>query len=156
VTGDAAERAEAVRERAAAATGGPWEATSPPTSHWYVFRGPVPGPGASEDERQRWARGPDPFICDVRTHDGAADAAFIAHAREDIPWLLDQLDRSVSREAAALATPPGRAARLEALAVAAHNYELAMTTEEGIVTARHDLWDALAALGATGLEAPHG
>jgi hypothetical protein len=34
-------------------------------------------------------------------------------------WLADQLDRSVDREAVALTTPPGRAARLEAVAAEA-------------------------------------
>jgi hypothetical protein len=48
--------------------------------------------------------------------DDAVTEAEAQLAWYDVPWLLDQLDRSVSREAAALATPPGRAAELVAAA----------------------------------------
>jgi hypothetical protein len=62
-------------------------------------------------------------------------AVYARHRLLDaVPWLLDQLDRSVSREAAALATPPGRAARLEALAdaLAASDPAALNSREDGV------------------------
>jgi hypothetical protein len=47
-----------------------------------------------------------------------ADWTGLDLVRDDMEWLADQLDRSVDREAAALATPPGRLASLEAVAEA--------------------------------------
>src|SRR3954453_17659598 len=79
---------EAIKQRAAAATPGPWEGD------------PVDGIG------QRWSR-PTPWLdviamegsdswggCNHRLTSNDADASFIAHSREDIPWLIERLQEA--------------------------------------------------------------
>ena len=79
-------------------------------------------------------------------------AVYARHRLLDaVPFLLDQLDRSVGREAAALATPPERLARLEALADVARQW---VTTELLPYAFERDIAVALADLDATGQEAP--
>jgi hypothetical protein len=73
------DRLAEIEARVAAATEGPW------TSRVIDQRQYVMGPGASvaltgyvDDE-------------DVPFDDVAADATFIAHARQDVPWLIAQV-----------------------------------------------------------------
>lgn len=74
---------DAIRARAAAAYEGPW---------WPFLSG-IPGAIYMPDS---WTVHSDErFICDlnVDTHEAGATAEFIAHAREDIPALLDEVER---------------------------------------------------------------
>lgn len=68
---DAALIAE-IRARADAATAGPW-------THLYSGQD---CPGACVD----------PVIHDIESDTAHVDLKFIAHAREDVPWLHDYLD----------------------------------------------------------------
>lgn len=67
------ERIETIRKRAEAATPGPWDAG---------LRS-VCGEAFGEEGLWEW------FGASPREH----DADFIAHAREDIPWLLAEVER---------------------------------------------------------------
>lgn len=74
-----AERIEAIRTRLEKATAGSWHQ----------------GPHYRSDVESRLHR-----ICECKAMNspqGIANAEFIAHAREDIPWLLDALDRQRER-----------------------------------------------------------
>lgn len=74
-------REEEIRARADAASNGPW---------WYdgrdIFHKPT---GSNMDQIVI----PLPLTWHESQAVPDADAEFIAHAREDIPWLLDQLDK---------------------------------------------------------------
>jgi predicted DNA-binding protein (UPF0251 family) len=79
-----AERLAEIEKRCAAATEGPWSAYDEDPEYgrlyyygdfgWYV-KGPAGSPELDDNEQ------------------GQADAAFIAHAREDVPFLLEQIRR---------------------------------------------------------------
>lgn len=74
-----------IRARADAATEGPWMA--------LVYRKPSAGDEGMYDVRAQphpAMRGFTKLVADA--HEGKADAEFIAHAREDIPRLLDALE----------------------------------------------------------------
>ena len=79
------ERLEEIRARVEAATPGPW----------------YPQPGYV----MRSESGVHPEVClmcgpehtGVGSSDAVSDGAFIAHAREDIPYLLDRLERAEAR-----------------------------------------------------------
>ena len=79
-------RVDEIRARAEAATRGPWSAIEGPGEHWYVcdegesIASISANDGSNEDQRQ-------------------PDAEFIAHAREDIPWLLAELDKARAEKA---------------------------------------------------------
>lgn len=85
MTDDRAARLAAIRERVAKATPGPWD-----------HGGSTVDGGEWVWERSGHATGdpdaPDTRVCDA----GSRDAAFIAHAREDVPWLLGELDDVVA------------------------------------------------------------
>jgi uncharacterized protein (UPF0335 family) len=75
------ERKQAIRERCEAATPGQWKWKQCPVGHDLVSR--------SEDDQ---VRGLVVLTCDL---DWVldSDAEFIAHAREDVPALLDEVER---------------------------------------------------------------
>lgn len=80
------EERQAIRERAEAATPGPWHAgpsyyEGPLVS--YVAGAHVSVHPEASDDRQ----------------EGVADAEFIAHARSDVPALLDDIDRLEAEKA---------------------------------------------------------
>lgn len=79
-TEDRAARIAAIRERAAQATPGVWHAPDVIT--------PYVSTAASEWLAQLWNKFEENFP------NAEANAAFIAHSREDIPWLLEQLARA--------------------------------------------------------------
>lgn len=75
------ERLEQVRARAAAATPGPWEA-------WDT------GDPPAEDEARAWIVTPGSLhLATLYAGDPSANATFAAHAREDIPALLAEVER---------------------------------------------------------------
>ena len=75
------ERLEQIQARAAAATPGPWEA-------WDT------GDPPAEDEAQSWIVTPGSLhLATLYAGDPSANATFAAHAREDIPALLEEIDR---------------------------------------------------------------
>lgn len=97
------EQLEAIRQRVDAATPGPWMAANehgnlPPESSpaWCVCQ---MRPGYENMEGQVDDRGRrDGWLRDVaetpgRKHEYDHDAEFIAHAREDVPALLREVDR---------------------------------------------------------------
>ena len=77
----------AIRERAEAATPGPWEWQPPSGEAWPIADESLLSPGTGEYVLVGW--GYDASGIDGET----ADREFIAHAREDIPALLDEIDR---------------------------------------------------------------
>lgn len=75
------ERLEQIQARAAAATPGPWEA-------WDT------GDPPAEDEARAWIVTPGSLhLATLYAGDPSANATFAAHAREDIPALLEEIDR---------------------------------------------------------------
>ena len=75
------ERLEQIHARAAAATPGPWEA-------WDT------GDPPAEDEAQAWIVTPGSLhLATLYAGDPSANATFAAHAREDIPALLAEVER---------------------------------------------------------------
>lgn len=92
---DVAKRLAEIEERANAASTGPW---STHDTHLIVgghtavvFRGPRPSDGsANELVRLTWlpTQQPDPWGEELNVW---SDAAFIGHARDDVPWLIEQL-----------------------------------------------------------------
>jgi len=102
---------DAIRARCEAATPGPWtfEASEgdcgfsgtcprsliycddkcPACEHWEVYKG-------------AWPNGPEMVECGDYTFFTDADAAFIAHARTDIPALLAEVERMTAERDAAL------------------------------------------------------
>src|SRR5262245_39891016 len=98
------EQVKAIRARAAAASSGPWTTVG----NTLYFPGPYPG-GRAEQNVDWFA-----FPGNIPT------AEFIAHAREDIPALLDEVDR-LSRQVQELAGALERAD--EALRWVLNGYE---------------------------------
>lgn len=74
------ERLEQIQARAAAATPGPWEA-------WDT------GDPPTEDEARAWIVTGSLHLATLYAGDPSANATFAAHAREDIPALLNEIDR---------------------------------------------------------------
>ena len=79
-----AERLDQIEARANAATEGPWDAINLRTNYFLRDEWIV---GAAIDEL--------PIVADLRDAgtQGGNDAAFIAHARTDVPWLIEQVRR---------------------------------------------------------------
>lgn len=99
-------RIDEITERANAATAGPW-AKYPYMSygaHHADIRGDVQGPTFTLVAE----------ILDMgpRGAEGIADAEFIAHAREDVPWLVEQLREALLRMDAVSPRKSGAIARL--------------------------------------------
>ena len=89
-------RLDEIKARAEAATEGPWVECSE-----YPADGLVSAPLAEryrrEDEGQGWSSVYDQWQI-IRTDSGYyppndADMAFIAHSREDIPWLIERVEQ---------------------------------------------------------------
>ena len=82
-------RLDKIEARANAATEGPWEVK--PYNGWHD----------ASDEIDSFVGPSDATIveqlgcgcCDVGLEVSPTDAEFIAHARTDVPWLLEQVDR---------------------------------------------------------------
>lgn len=68
-----ADRLTEIHERTDAATPGPWETAGIGDFGWHI-------------------NGPDGNVETQDSEQGRADAEFIAHAREDVPWLRDELE----------------------------------------------------------------
>lgn len=75
------ERLAEIQERTAAATAGPWN---------YGGQGWVFAKASRGDRCGEMAD----LLADLHTHD--EDALFVAHARTDIPWLLDLISQHLS------------------------------------------------------------
>jgi hypothetical protein len=88
IEGDPTARVQAIRDRLAKATEGPW---------WVHRRTVTTAILNHRDHYVLEQLGGRRKGCDVRSID---DAGFIANAREDVPWLLEQLDASQARAAA--------------------------------------------------------
>lgn len=73
---------EAAAARAEAATAGPWVATQQAGDEWWF--------GAGDEVV---VRGPAGGMVCVTSDDGAAEMAFIAHARTDVPALAAEVLR---------------------------------------------------------------
>jgi hypothetical protein len=80
------DRVAEIRQRTEAATPGPWNLDGP---WWHGDGSPVHLITAG-DERTAVAIEPPH---DDKPSDATGNLLFIAHAREDVPWLLDQLAR---------------------------------------------------------------
>lgn len=84
---------DAIRARTAAASPGPWQ---PDVK--LVRRG---GRGGVHSVEQLWVDSPGRCVCNVGLAEYAAvehDAVFIAHAREDVPALIAEVERLRERE----------------------------------------------------------
>lgn len=83
------ERLEEIRARVAAATDGPWgEYHQDYNAGWY-------SDGVYSQDKGQWIIAANNAACAVKAT--PADRAFIAHARSDIPYLLDQLTQAQGR-----------------------------------------------------------
>lgn len=164
---DAARIAE-IRARLEAATPGPWGYNS----YSGVFgppdlcaaddgpdypESPRPTPGSPEDRgwvaQRSAAYEADPRVCKVPALYGdtaigrhAADAEFIAHAREDVPYLLARLD-ALAAEASDVARE-NEALIEEVKAAGEQIAALAAERDARIKTLENDLEHALASVGA--------
>jgi hypothetical protein len=78
------ERVDAIRARVEAATPGPWRCSNRGDGSASVYR--------HDDDFGDEALVDDGLCPHIRGEVRAADGPFIAHAREDIPWLLNQLE----------------------------------------------------------------
>jgi hypothetical protein len=108
------ERLEAIRKRAEAATPGPWRATQRGFGYPMFEGGPV--------ERMSDVHALNGELMPMgRTADESkANADFVAAAREDVPWLLSELERLEKERAAAMEVGRQRVvAGLRALAASA-------------------------------------
>lgn len=75
----AADRLDQIEARANAATEGPWEAYRPnPAYRIYEICSTTP-------------QGLDETLAEVAGYNASDDADFIAHARTDVPWLIEQV-----------------------------------------------------------------
>jgi hypothetical protein len=90
------EREAEIRERAEQATPGPWYHEDIRSGWSLNYRGSKP-----DGEQDGW-------LADFGIAHGEKDSAFVAHAREDVPWLLTRLDE----ERAARQAAEAREARL--------------------------------------------
>jgi hypothetical protein len=79
------DRVAAIRARAEAATRGPWWTEGVPAVYAKIPKGRPNGEGII-----------DCVYYGRKVPEAQANAEFIAHAREDIPWLLEQLARTGS------------------------------------------------------------
>lgn len=78
------ERLEQIRQRLQAATPGPWRANTRFDNEIYIETGPINAP----EQMCRFIGG------SVYPQYVMRDATFIAHAPEDVAWLLEQLERA--------------------------------------------------------------
>lgn len=102
------DRIAEIKARANAATPGPWTASAP-----HPYCGEI------------WVVGPDDPDGAIATgfDDTPADAAFIAHARTDVPWLLDRIEALEQELAAQRAIGEAAEHAIEELSEAALGWE---------------------------------
>lgn len=82
-------RLDGIEARANAATEGPWEWEGEAKAEWEIGANSLV-PSRRPDDPVLYGYGYDASGIEVKT---PADAEFIAHARTDVPWLLEQVDR---------------------------------------------------------------
>ena len=82
-------RLDEIEARANAATEGPWEWEGEAKAEWEIGANSLV-PSRRPDDPVLYGYGYDASGIEVKT---PADAEFIAHARTDVPWLLEQVDR---------------------------------------------------------------
>jgi hypothetical protein len=90
-------RLEAIRARAKAATRGPWNCYTGETDHRYVQQRSWRGDNKSSAVSVCSINGPCIMVPNPQPQ---ANQEFIAHAREDVPWLLEQLRRQKAIDSA--------------------------------------------------------
>ena len=82
-------RLDEIEARANAATEGPWEWEGEAKAGWEIGANSLV-PSRRPDDPVLYGYGYDASGIEVKT---PADAEFIAHARTDVPWLLEQVER---------------------------------------------------------------
>ena len=82
-------RLDQIEARANAATEGPWEWEGDAKAEWEEGANSLV-PSRRPDDPVLYGYGYDASGIEVKT---PADAEFIAHARTDVPWLLEQVER---------------------------------------------------------------
>ena len=82
-------RLDEIEARANAATEGPWEWEGEAKAEWELGANSLV-PSRRPDDPVLYGYGYDASGIEVKT---PADAEFIAHARTDVPWLLEQVER---------------------------------------------------------------
>ena len=82
-------RLDKIEARANAATEGPWEWEGEAKAEWELGANSLV-PSRRPDDPVLYGYGYDASGIEVKT---PADAEFIAHARTDVPWLLEQVER---------------------------------------------------------------
>ena len=82
-------RLNEIEARANAATEGPWEWEGDAKAEWEEGANSLV-PSRRPDDPVLYGYGYDASGIEVKT---PADAEFIAHARTDVPWLLEQVER---------------------------------------------------------------
>ena len=82
-------RLDKIEARANAATEGPWEWEGEAKGEWEIGANSLV-PSRRPDDPVLYGYGYDASGIEVKT---PADAEFIAHARTDVPWLLEQVER---------------------------------------------------------------
>ena len=82
-------RLDKIEARANAATEGPWEWEGEAKAEWEEGANSLV-PSRRPDDPVLYGYGYDASGIEVKT---PADAEFIAHARTDVPWLLEQVER---------------------------------------------------------------
>ena len=82
-------RLNEIEARANAATEGPWEWEGEAKAEWEIGANSLV-PSRRPDDPVLYGYGYDASGIEVKT---PADAEFIAHARTDVPWLLEQVER---------------------------------------------------------------
>lgn len=94
------DRLAEIRERAEAATPGPWQETDQPGGVLQVVFGPLTAKGYVDYEHTNQRSGfalSVVFPGDMEDYEGEdlANAAFIAHSRADVAWLLTVAEEAV-------------------------------------------------------------
>ena len=82
-------RLNEIEARANAATEGPWEWEGEAKAEWEIGANSLV-PSRRPDDPVLYGYGYDASGIEVKT---PADAELIAHARTDVPWLLEQVER---------------------------------------------------------------
>lgn len=82
-------RLDKIEARTNAATEGPWEWEGEAKAEWEIGANSLV-PSRRPDDPVLYGYGYDASGIEVKT---PADAEFIAHARTDVPWLLEQVER---------------------------------------------------------------
>ena len=83
-------RLNEIEARANAATEGPWEWEGESNEPWPAGDNSLRSVSGAKDDLVLYAWGYDAYGIEAARD---ADAEFIAHARTDVPWLLEQVER---------------------------------------------------------------